>query len=222
MLSPEVETLLITSRCSGGCLPCPFAQSNIPQRFLPAEEVVRKIRNSRAQLVVVTGGEPLEHPQFSEIIERVRESHANASQSRFRIATGGHIPLIRNWIDNLMRSPGFSGFSVGTDVLSDTCRNRIPHTKVWRENIALLNDMRTRYSLTVTVHDLGESQFVSNEDRNNATFLQVGKYLSVALRLGAKPEFVYLRLPVQSASQQTVTDQIKIHFENIPFVVERI
>jgi hypothetical protein len=50
MHNSQVETLAITSLCSGGCLPCPFSGGELPQRFLAAEELLLgKIRRGDYQ-----------------------------------------------------------------------------------------------------------------------------------------------------------------------------
>lgn len=204
MHNPEVETLLITSRCSAGCLPCPFSQRTVPQRYLPAVDVVQRIRNSTAQLVVVTGGEPLEHPRFSEILERVREGNAEASESQFRIATGGHIPLTEEWIVSLMQTPAFAGISLGTDVLSALCPERDTHREVWKRNVALLNALEANYSLTITCHEYNVATVNSFDQEGNDSAAFCLGLLADAFHLGAKPEFLYVRVCSIQADEEKI------------------
>lgn len=78
----------ITSRYSAGCLPCPFAYGTAEHRFLSVHRTLEKIRASEAPLVVISGGEPFEHPHFAQMVHALGKGDAWGKP--FRIATGGH------------------------------------------------------------------------------------------------------------------------------------
>ncbi len=108
----EAATLMLTPRCSAGCEHCPFASQAMPPMDLSINDVENWLQQNHAvPLVVVFGGEPLEHPRFSEVLQVLL-----VSKVTFRIATGGH-PLVEPWIGVLKSIPEFKGFSLGTDVL---------------------------------------------------------------------------------------------------------
>lgn len=185
MLNPSVDTLMITSRCSAGCLPCPFATANLPQRFLAADEVVRRLVASQAELVVVTGGEPLEHPHFETILDLLRNKTPTTQSAPFRIATGGHIPLARS-IAALQGVREFVGFSLGTDVISEACPEREKHTVTWKQNLRALNCAGMPYSLTFTLHGSAPIENISQMQKALLPLIKASLF-------GAKPEFIYIR-----------------------------
>ena len=206
--------MLITSRCSGGCLPCPFSKKDCPERYLPAEDVVSRLQSSKARLVVITGGEPLEHPQFLEILSRIQPSDFAPSQGRFRIATGGHVPLQES-IKKLKKSIGFAGFSMGTDVLSHACPKRSEHSLIWAKNVEGLNAAALPYSLTLTLHDSKDSQLPF-------ALIRALHPLRRASVCGAKPEFIYVRVATNQYALKEVIREISTTFDGIDVVLENL
>lgn len=173
---PSAEVLMITSRCSAGCRPCPFGTSQVPSRYLGVDAILTRMAISTAPLIVITGGEPLEHPQFEFLLQRL--SASEDKQRPFRIATGGHHPL--NRVLEILAPPrGFEGISLGTDVLGSICPQREKFIPIWRANVERLNATHTPYSLTLTLHGTREES---------------QQILSTAADLGAQPEFLYLRV----------------------------
>jgi MoaA/NifB/PqqE/SkfB family radical SAM enzyme len=185
MHNSDVQTLMITTRCAGQCRPCPFAGGALPQRFLGTQDVVAAVQSSTARLVVITGGEPLEHPHFKDIVRALQRATHQDGSARFRVATGGHIPL-QAFIDDLKECDRFVGFSIGTDVISEACTMRASHTKTWKENITALNSVGLAYSLTLTLHS-------AEVPLAQANLNAVCAPLRAAARFGARPKFIFLR-----------------------------
>jgi len=193
------QPLLITTRCSGGCAPCPFASGRLPQKYMTCADVLNHLKASTAPLVVITGGEPFEHPHVEEIITELAQV-----STPFRIATGGHIALSDS-IARLHRSKGFQGISLGTDVLSDLSEHCREHTLTWKRNIRILEKNKIRYSLSLTL----------NPDFNAFDVLQT------ALNCGAQPEFIYLRIPVTGASSRLPHSRSAYHSTLVDFIRRR-
>jgi len=143
--------LQITSSCSAGCIHCPYAVQTHENTEMSLEDVARNVAGER--FVLVTGGEPLEHRNWCGVLREL-----NKVRCMFRIATGGHIPLLP-FIDDLKESALFTGFSVGTDVISQrsSCDSFVA---IWKNNIELLNSKRVPYSLTPTVDQTFDVDFV--------------------------------------------------------------
>ncbi len=166
------KTLMLTTKCTAGCSHCPFGKGEVDHRFLPIENVRNILKNFHEKMVVLSGGEPLEHPFFGEII-----ATEFAEDKLFRIATGGHLSL-QPWLNTLKNHPNFDGISMGTDVISPRCHNK-EHYKIWKQNIGLLNQHRISYSFTFTLgEDLGP----------------IDKLVDQLKDLNPNPRFIYIRL----------------------------
>lgn len=202
MNSHVAETLMITSRCSAGCLPCPFGNGSLEQRYLDVDRVVAKIRATNSSLIVISGGEPLEHPQFMQLAERLHQGAALGKP--FRIATGGHQPLAP-YLDLISATEGFRGFSLGTDVLSSICPGPQKHAAVWQENVKLLNERKLPYSITLTVH---------------ADMINPESVLREAQKLGARPEFTYLRILSQRDKLVGLCRMIRTLWPKTPLIFD--
>jgi hypothetical protein len=225
MLNPQAETLIITSKCSGGCTPCPFGSGLLPQRFLPAEQIVERLRSSEAPLVVLTGGEPLEHPDFLRLVGLIESEMARESLAPFRIATGGHIAFSLCLLERLKRIPSFTGVSLGTDVLTEVCSRRADHSVTWKSNVELFNAMNVCYSLTLTTHKTGSKaacEIVSSPLPVGAQFDDSFALLLCAVELGAQPEFIYLRTAALDSMNDELVKIIKDQFAGAQILIERI
>jgi MoaA/NifB/PqqE/SkfB family radical SAM enzyme len=208
MANAEAQTLIITSRCSGGCLPCPFGQGKLPQRYLGAAEVIEAVSRSAFPLVVITGGEPLEHPHIENIIAGLKSASDSGQCAPFRIATGGHIQLAPV-LANLRNCAAFRGVSLGSDVLSRTSIHCETHTPVWTENVRWLNSEKIRYSLTLTLH--------RSQIEHDAL-----APLRKAANLGAQPGFVYLRHYEDLDGLALLHKEINKIFENALILCESL
>jgi MoaA/NifB/PqqE/SkfB family radical SAM enzyme len=198
------ETLMITSRCSAGCLPCPFANGTVEQRFLSVHRTLEKIRCSEAPLVVISGGEPFEHPHFAQLVHSLAKGHARGKP--FRIATGGHRPMAE-YLPQLKAIEGFQGISLGTDVLSRICSNTKAYAHVWHENVRRLNEMQVPYSLTLTLH---------------AAMTDAREVLKIAHRCGAQPEFVYLRVVSKNISAHECCTAVKALWPSVVVIFDEL
>lgn len=197
MLNPQAETLIITSKCSARCTPCPFGSGLLPHRFLPAEQIVERLRSSKAPLVVLTGGEPLEYPEFDRLVALIESETASKSLAPFRIATGGHIAFSLCLLERLKRIPSFTGVSLGTDVLTEVCPGRADHSVTWNQNVKMLNRLGVPYSLTLTVHQKGDGNTPEGSPVDIVTDdarLDCLGPLKVAAQLEVQPQFIYLRI----------------------------
>jgi MoaA/NifB/PqqE/SkfB family radical SAM enzyme len=214
MHNSYVQTLMITTRCAGQCRPCPFAGGKLTQRFLGTQDVVAAVQSSLARLVVITGGEPLEHPHFHDIVRALQRTPRQSGSASFRVATGGHIPL-QTFIEDLKECDRFVGFSIGTDVISKACTMRASHTKIWKENITALNSVGLAYSLTLTLHPA--------EDHLAQTNLNaVCAPLRAAARFGARPKFIYLRHGHAEKKLDALGNLIAKLFQNTEIIYDSI
>ncbi len=140
----SIKTIIVNDGCSAKCFHCPYGSYPSKITLLAHEEIC----SATEDIILISGGEPLELKAvelYSLIINCLN------NQKIFRIATGGHISL-ESIAKKLMQIPYFSGFSIGTDVLLKE-RNKRCHEfkKVWEQNIALLNELQTNYSFTLTL-----------------------------------------------------------------------
>lgn len=177
------RTLMLTTTCTGGCVHCPFSHPALKQVSM-RRDVFRKIlADSKGEYLVLSGGEPFEHPRISEFLADLL-SHS----APFRIATGGFIDL-EPWGNELAalihQNCGFQGISLGTDSLTSRCPEP-RHAKKWAENLTLLNRLQIPYSITIT---LGADLSLT--------------LLNDLLSLNCCPTFIYLRhrgLPQENLS----------------------
>jgi len=156
------------------------------------------------RLAVLSGGEPFEHPEISEILKNLSKQTIP-----FRIATGGFVDLTP-WINKLKflsRPTGtLQGISMGTDVLS----SRVNHSKwapIWKNNIRLFFESQIPYSLTFSIGpDL------------DFTRLNLWKWTDL---FDGKPEFIYLRYSKKELLQEWL-HKIQSNFEAIPIIQDDI
>ena len=224
MLNPQAETLIITSKCSGGCGPCPFGSGLLPQRFLPAEMIVERLCSSAAPLVVLTGGEPLEHPEFSEIVELLAARSTDGCLAPFRIATGGHIAFSEIDLKRLKNITSFTGISLGTDVLSEVCSKRAEHSLIWNQNVQLFNLLGFPYSLTLTLHEPPRNALPASGSgvlQRVETDCEKLKPLMRAKELGASPEYLYLRISATGAASEEFYDEFQRELGEIRVLFDR-
>lgn len=135
--------ILITESCSAGCKHCPFgvSQTRAEPRL---DAIISKISVASAdQIFLITGGEPLEFRSIRKIVEALERKEVY-----FRIATGGHIPLIG--FNREMSSSFLAGVSVGTDVINPGRNNPEKHAEIWLKNLDFLVKNEISYSLTLS------------------------------------------------------------------------
>jgi len=198
------KTIMLTTKCSSGCMHCPFSNPDLEKLFL-APTVIQKIMSQSLEtLIVLSGGEPFEHPEISQILINLSKQ-----TTPFRIATGGFVDL-GPWISKLKllsRPSGvLQGISVGTDVLS----SRVNHSNwipVWKNNIRFFFEFQIPYSLTFSVGtDL------------DFTRLNLWKWADL---FDGKPEFIYLRYSNKNALQEWV-QKIQDTFESVPIIQDEL
>lgn len=198
------ETIMLTTKCSAKCSHCSFSNPNLKQLFLSIEQINKILERSASELIVISGGEPFEHPAIETILERLCEE-----KKPFRIATGGHINF-DPWKDKLLKllekSKGFKGISIGTDVL--TTRVNQPHwIPNWKNNLAFLCQYQIPFSITLTLGtDLTFSWFDLSNWNN---FFQ---------RL---PEFFYIRYSDENLLAEFKKNQMEC-FKNVPHILDLV
>jgi MoaA/NifB/PqqE/SkfB family radical SAM enzyme len=158
--------LQITEHCSAGCSHCPYQAENI---FLSLGQIQIALASLKDPFVTLSGGEPLEHPDF-EMICCYLESQGIA----YRVATGGHIGLGKV-LPQLQAHHGFLGVSMGTDILSSR-NSRYDLKKIWLNNLSLLELSKVSWSLTVT------------PDWNEDFTLELG----AILKMNVSPKFIMI------------------------------
>ncbi len=86
---PRILIIRLLEACDAGCFMCSFAHSNDSYRFTveEAREVAGWAKQSTLRLVRFTGGEPLLHNGFSQIVSAFTEAQILTSV----ITNGGHI-----------------------------------------------------------------------------------------------------------------------------------
>jgi len=158
----------LTESCSAGCSHCPFA-SETPAH-VPVQKVIDKINASPQPLIVLSGGEPLEHPDLNTIIGKT----SLMTDKIFRIATGSHIPL-QDYIESIKNTGNMTGVSLGTDVLFQS-RNSNGHSEQFWKNVDVLGNAEINYSITLTLgSDIKwqEVEHILNDERLSPTFFLV-------------------------------------------------
>lgn len=194
------NTIMLTTKCSSGCMHCPFSNPDLEKLFLTPTIVQRIMRQSPERLTVLSGGEPFEHPEISEILKKI-----GTESIPFRIATGGFVDLSPwiNMLKFLSRPPGaLQGISMGTDVLS----SRINHSNwvpIWKNNIRLFFESQIPYSLTISI---GSDLDFTRLNLWNWTGLFEGK-----------PEFIYLRYDNNDLLHEWIK-KIQNNFKAIPII----
>jgi hypothetical protein len=148
--APLAHTIMSTTICSAGCSHCPFSAPSMDKLSLPVETIAKILAHRAGSLVVLSGGEPFEHPELRSVLKLLA-----CHPGRYRIATGAFVPLAP-WREELLclrrENPGFEGISLGTDVLTSRCRDpKLPI--IWKENLRFLTAARLAYSITLTLGD---------------------------------------------------------------------
>ncbi len=191
------NTIMLTTKCSSGCRHCPFSNPNLEKLFLTRSAVQKIASQLPSVLTVLSGGEPFEHPEISDILRDLSKQ-----TTPFRIATGGFVDLTP-WINQLklIASPRrpLKGISMGTDVLS----SRVNHPNwvpIWKNNIRLLVEFQIPYSLTFSIG-------------TDLVFIHLNLWKWADL-LDNKPEFIFLRYSHPSLIQKWIK-KINNHFKGV-------
>lgn len=164
-------------------------------------EITEILNQETHHIVILSGGEPFEHPQISEILDQLL-----AHQIFFRIATGGFLNL-NKWVEKLsfFRKLGLlDGISLGSDVLTSRVKNS-KHSEIWKQNIDLFTKYQIPYSITITLdHSLDFKYFdIFNKSSPFIDLLQ----------------FVYLRHPRDFILNKWV-EMIRDAFGPIPLITD--
>ena len=172
----DVSRVEVNAGCRAQCHHCHYQSDGNP---LPLKTVISALSSIQTSLVVLTGGEPLEHPEFREIA-----NHANTIvPGLFRIASGGHVP-IAPFLPQLVRSRRFCGFSLGTDILMSHRRCNDAFLPVWLSNSRLLEDWGIPYSLNFTLptEDLSEVLLHLFQHHPNPSFVSISAMRTAGVR----------------------------------------
>lgn len=201
------ETLMITSLCSGGCNGCPFGTRELPQRWMGVDAIVERLKTSSHGLVVLTGGEPLEHPEFQALTQELVRQQAGLL-TPFRLATGGHV-LMPECVEEWARIPTFEGISLGTDVLLMSEHTHSLRQAIWRNNVRGLNEKNIPYSLTLSLRPQHAERALAD-------------ILSQAKASGARPQFLFLRMSEACFESDAMAETIALHFPDAKLIIESV
>jgi organic radical activating enzyme len=67
-MSDIANTIMLTTKCSSGCRHCPFSDPNLEKLFLTRSAIQNIVNQLPDKLAVLSGGEPFEYPEISEIL----------------------------------------------------------------------------------------------------------------------------------------------------------
>jgi hypothetical protein len=136
------STLLqINDGCSATCQHCPYAKRIASHQTIPT--LIAEMEGF--DYLVVTGGEPLEHPELTSILNLIDQK-----EKFFRLATGGHRNLI-NLIPLLQRLTFCAGVSLGTDILIPERNSHTNLAEVWQCNVDYLKVNAISFSFSITL-----------------------------------------------------------------------
>lgn len=119
---PEVVSLILTDRCNLRCNYCYGNYEPILNSFLPiirAKELIEQLKNVGVRVLELTGGEPLTHPNFTEILELACESFDYIS-----IMTNGSL-FRKELYDVISRYNKKIGVRISVDGMTDTTNDLI-------------------------------------------------------------------------------------------------
>ncbi len=132
----------LTRNCSAKCTHCfSYSDDNEQNKLL---ELDKMIAASPENLILLTGGEPLDSEHFSAACKLLAKRN-----KYFRVATSGHICFPRD--NNFLKNDYLTGISLSLDVLSDI---RSPGTKfrdIWHNNLTYTVSSNIPFSLTITI-----------------------------------------------------------------------
>lgn len=203
-MSPVLpEIISLTTMCSAGCSHCPYSNSELPKLFLKTSSINHIANTTSSSLIILTGGEPLQHPELTNILINLSNNH-----TPFRLATGGFINL-NPWIDlfhSLHEKRIFQGVSLGTDVISQRVSSS-KWVKTWILNIQLLQMHNVPYSLTMTIDP-------------HLDFKWFDLWQWKRFNKG-KPEFIYLRYLDEKRKKLWIQKIIKT-FDALPIIEDHL
>lgn len=136
--------ILIHTACHAGCSHCPYGIKKESQP-IAVELILKEIEATSNRLILLSGGEPLEYPYFSLLLDGLETIY-----KPFRIATGGHISVLP-YLEQLKKMPHFTGFALGTDILIPQRQLQGLFRMQWLYNLTTLNERSMRYSFTITL-----------------------------------------------------------------------
>ncbi len=191
------KTIMVTTKCSAGCVHCPFSSSEMKNLSLSVERIIFLMESSQEELVILSGGEFFEYGQLTHLFEKLKMK----SIKKFRIATGNYIPL-NSYIQELRNLQNLDGISIGTDTFRD-------NPDQWINNLRLLQTKHIPYSLTFTLI------------KKYPFFLDF--FLAVLAHYTLKPQFIYLRVDEDSLiAKKDEIQKLKTYFNATPFIEDII
>lgn len=176
--------LQITNQCSAKCSHCPYGQSIPDDQEIIFSNIEKQMIESKKDFILISGGEPLESKIFLNTIIL-----SDRLKIPFRIATGGHIS-IKPFMNDLLKSSFFLGFSIGTDTISKRNQYCDSFYQVWQDNLEYLVQNSIPFSLTITLgEDLNLSHLLSKVGKflSNADFIMINEKDMVI----SNPTYIY-------------------------------
>lgn len=153
--NPKLDWLFfeITNACNLQCKHCASSCSPYNADYLSVENIERVLDSALKNfgptfMVVLTGGEPLLHPQFKEIVNSI-------SDRKLQWGITTNASLIDDSIIELFREAGLASISVSLDGLEEThdsFRNSRGNFNKTIAGLEKLKELSTLLSVTTVVH----------------------------------------------------------------------
>ncbi len=180
----ELEPLFSCNLACQGCGKIQYPTEVLRQRVSP-EDAFAAIEECGAPMVSIAGGEPLLHPQITDIVEGL------IARKRFVYLCTNAV-LLRRKMDRFKPSPYFS-FVVHLDGLEERHDEAVDREGVFREAVAAIRQAKER-GFRVTTN----STFFSNDSPK--TVREVLDFLNDDLKVDAmmiSPAYAYEKAPDQ-------------------------
>ena len=136
--------IILPHNCSAKCRHCTASNTKNDDDVALYKKAKQTITNTMNSVFLFTGGEPLESAYLTDICHLT-----NDKEKYFRIATGGHIPLIGFF--DVLQLTFCTGLSLSMDAMIEKISPQLLYYSNWVNNISFLNSVQIPYSLTLTI-----------------------------------------------------------------------
>ena len=216
---PETAVLMLTKRCNLHCVFCDITNINEEMGFEDAQKVIDNVSKLKATLLVITGGEPLLHPQLFNIVK-----YAKNKGLKVCITTNG--TLIDEYFDEIVDSR-VDVLSVSLDGLGpihDTLRNKPGLAEKVKEAILRVKKLEPKgqtvsINFVITNKNLGELEQVYRWAQREKIFMDFWPVNShPELHININDEYAKLqKFIMQLKAKGELSPEKCNYFFNIPF-----